>query len=473
MRKKKWMGLLTLTVLIFCFQSIADENKKDLKYVFYFIGDGLGASQRQITEYYKQQKIDKKDYKLIMNSLPVAGINTSFSTDSLVTDSAAAGTALATGHKTNNDMISVLPCGTKVKTLIQAANEKDWLTGIISTTRLTHATPASFAAHNVNRDNENEIAEDFIASNVDFFAGGGYRHFVKKDSSMNSKREDDRDLVNEFKKLGYKTFIGEDSAKAFKAFTPKAGSKVFAAFTNSHMPYELDRKNQKMEIPALSELVEKNLEVFEKSDKPFFMMVEGGRIDHACHINDAHAAIKDTLAFDRAIRVAYDFYKKHPKETLIVVAADHETGGFGLGFAKNYFIDLDPIFKTKISTEDVYNNDIIKNKEKFYEYIEEHFGLTDLTSSEKEMLENAIMLQNINTYDEIRFGEYKPTQVVIGRIIAARANIFWTTFAHTGTQLPLSAAGVGAEKFGGFIDNTDIAKTIAEVAGLELTTSTT
>ena len=473
MRKKRWMGVLTLSVLFFCFQSIAGENKKEIKYVFYFIGDGLGASQRQIAEYYKQQKIDNNDYKLIMNSFPIAGINTSFSTDSLVTDSAAAGTALATGHKTNNDMISMLPCGTKVKTLIQAANEKEWQTGIITTTRLTHATPASFASHNVNRDNENEIAEDFILSDVDFFAGGGYRHFVKKNGEFKSSRQDDRDLVDEFKKLGYNTFIGEDSSKLFKEFKPKDGSKVFAAFTSNHLPYELDRKNQKMEVPALLELVEKNIEVFEKSDKPFFMMVEGGRIDHACHINDAHAAIKDTLAFDRAIRVAHDFYKKYPNETLIVVAADHETGGFGLGFARNYFLNLDPLFKTKISTEDVYNNDIIKNKEKFYEYIEENFGLTDLTSSEKGMLENAIMLQNINTYDEIRFGEFQPTQVVIGRIIAARANMFWTTFAHTGTQLPLSAVGVGAEKFGGFIDNTDIAHIIAEVAGLELTKETT
>ena len=358
----------------------------------------------------------------------------------------------------------------KFKTLAEAAVEKGWATGIITTTRLTHATPACFVAHNINRDNEDAIAEDFLKANIDFYAGGGFNYFVPKKGNLPSKRTDNKDLVKEFQKLGYKTFIGESSTESFMKFKPEGPTKVFAAFTESHLPYEIDRVHDGETTPSLAYLTEKGIEVLKQYNKPFFMMVEGGRIDHACHINDIHTTIIDTLAFDEAIKAAHEFYKKHPNETLIIVTADHETGGLGLGFAKNYFMKLDPIMKTKFSIADKYSSEYINDKEKFSKYIAENFGLTNLTPGEEKILEVAIKDQNNKVIDTVKYGEDDPTQIAIGRIIAARANIFWTTFAHTGTQLPLSAIGKDSEKFTGFKDNTDVPKTIAASMGVKLDT---
>ncbi len=440
------------------------------KYVFYFIGDGLGASQRQVAEYYAQQVAGDKKLKLAMNQMAVAGINTTYSSDSLVTDSAAAGTALATGYKTNNGVISQLPNGENVKSLIEAAEEQGWATGIVSTTRLTHATPAVFASHNKSRNAENDIAADMSDSGVDFFAGGGFRHFVKKDGEFKSKRKDDRDLIKEMASSGYHTFVGEKSSTAFKNFAPEKDAKVFAALTYSHIPYELDRINDKdSTIPALSEMTAKGIEVLMSHNAPFFFMVEAGRIDHACHANDVAGSIYDTLALDDSIKVALDFYQRHPEETLIVLVGDHETGGLGLGFAKNYFLKMEAVQATKASIEDVMAKVYSGDVDAYLNTVAERFGLADMTDGEKARLVEAAKLQDAGAKDAAMYGSYSPTQVAVAHILSERANVEWTTFAHTATQIPMGAVGVDAMNFMGFKDNTEIAKTMADVLHFQLT----
>ncbi|MGL4945504.1 MAG: alkaline phosphatase [Fusobacteriaceae bacterium] len=435
------------------------------KYVFYFIGDGLGSSQRQVAEYYKQDVLGKEG-KLLMNTFPVAGINTTHAKDTLITDSAAAGTALATGYKTNNGLISQLPDGTKLKTLTNIAQEKNMKTGIVSTTRLTHATPAVFAAANESRANENEIAADFTKSGVDYFAGGGFRNFTKKGGELTSSRKDDRDLVAEFQSKGYSTFIGENSIETFKNKKFKGDEKVFAAFTASHLPYEIDRKEA---MPSLAELTGKGIEILGKNRDGFFMMVEGGRIDHASHAQDALGTVKDVLAMDDAVKVAYDFYQKNPKDTLIVIAGDHETGGLGLGFGNSYFMSLDQLKDTKVSVEDTLQKAYTGNRAEFFQYISKNLGLSDLTGAEKKKIENAMDVQDKNDKGEMEaYGGYKPVAIAAAHILSERAGVHWTSFAHTGTQIPLSAIGKGAENFTGFKDNTEIAKGVAQAMGGKL-----
>lgn len=130
-----------------------------------------------------------KDGKLLMNSLPFSAITTTYSADTLITDSAAAGTALATGHKTNNGVIAKTPKGENLKTLLEIAQDQGRATGLVTTTRITHATPAVFASHNMDRDDENGIAEDYVKSNVDYFAGGGYRHFAGKTADFQAREK--------------------------------------------------------------------------------------------------------------------------------------------------------------------------------------------------------------------------------------------------------------------------------------------
>ena len=438
------------------------------QYVFYFIGDGLGASQRQVAEFYAQQQTANPKLKLAMNQMPVAGINTTYSSDSLVTDSAAAGTALATGYKTNNGVISQLPNGENVKSLIEAAEEKGWATGIITTTRLTHATPAVFASHNISRDDENGIAADMSDSGVDFIAGGGFRHFVKKDGEFKSKRKDSRDIVAEMAHAGYKTFVGEKASASFASYKPAKNAQVFAALSYSHMPYELDRLNSDSKVPALSQMVEKGIDVLMSHNRPFFMMVEAGRIDHACHANDVAGSIYDTLALDDSIKVALEFYNKHPEDTLIVLVGDHETGGLGLGFGKNYFLKMDAVQSTKASIEDVMAKVYTGNVDAYLKTVAQRFGLADMTEKEKAILVDAAKQQDAGANDANTYGGYSPTQIAVAHILSERANVEWTTFAHTATQIPMGAVGTYALKFMGYKDNTEIARTMAEVLDFQL-----
>ncbi|WP_244156024.1 alkaline phosphatase [Photobacterium angustum] len=327
------------------------------KYVFFMIGDGMGTAQRQISEYYLQQQNGDEAQRLAINAMPVAGIITTHSANTLVTDSAAAGTALATGVKTDNGVIAMDPKGHKLRSTLDAAKDKGMATGIVTTTRLTHATPATFVAKNISRDNENEIANDYLASNVDFFAGGGYRHFINGEGS---KRKDGKNLVDGFKQKGYHTFIGVDSSADFLAFHPTNSQKVFASFASSHLPYEIDRKKD-LNTPSLAQMTSKAIETLKYDPDGFFMLVEGGRIDHAAHANDVSTVIQDTIAFDQAVKAAVDFYEHHKDETLIIVAGDHETGGMGLGLGENYFVQLDKLKGVDESIEDklqgVYNGD--------------------------------------------------------------------------------------------------------------------
>lgn len=437
------------------------KEEKTPKYVFYFIGDGMGTSQRQLAEYYAQHFLENDSYKLKMNTLKVAGINTTHSSNTLVTDSAAAGTALATGYKTDNGVIAMTPEGKSVKTLVEAAEEKGMKTALISTTRLTHATPASFASHNISRNNENEIAADFVDSGVDFYAGGGFRHFVAKDNAegLKSKRKDDKNLVAEFEAEGYKTFIGEDDSKEFMNYTPSKDDKIFAALTYSHMPYEVDRA-QTENVPSLAELTEKGIETLESSDTGFFMMVEAGRIDHAGHANDAMGNIGDTLAFDEAIKVAYDFYMEHPEETLIVVTADHETGGMGMGFAKNYWLNMGALDQTTMSVEDKLQKSYKGDREAFLKLLADEFGLFNLSEAEVERINEGMDMADAG---QKIAGYYNPAAIAATHVLSEKANLEWTTYAHTGTQIALSAEGVLAEKFGGYKDNTEVAKAMFEV----------
>jgi len=463
------------------------------KYVFYFIGDGMGPVQRQAAQYFHKIETGNPDARLLMNSFPISALVTTHSANTLITDSAAGGTALATGFKTTNDMVSKLPDGTDVKTIAEAARDAGYAVGIATTTRITHATPAAFSAHNVHRDNENEIAVDQLNSGFDYLAGGGYRNFVAKNNAegLKSKRKDDRDLVAEFKAKGYTTFIGEKNRDAFRAYKPKKGDKVLAPVSSSAMDMEIDRRNSsetENAMPSLAELTAKGIEVLAAQEKPFFMMVEGGRIDYAAHCNDAAGTIWDTLALDEAIAKAYEFYKKHPEETLIVVAADHETGGMAMGISldsKGYFLKLNELFKVKASAEDVLMYvypqmvkdypDVAQRQKAYLGYIADKFGLADLNARERKIIESAMAVEDKNQglpeEKQTTYGyAYTPTMIAVSHVVSERARISWTSYVHTASVITLSAEGKGAEQFAGFKDNTDLPRIMAKLMNAKLST---
>ncbi|WP_035240654.1 alkaline phosphatase [Desulfobacter vibrioformis] len=467
---------VSLVLLFMAAPAIAGQPK----YVFYFIGDGLGAAQRQFSEFFLQDQLKNPNSQLVMDTFEVAGINTTYCADTLITDSAAAATALASGVKTNKGVIGKDVNGNNVKTLVEEARDHGMKTGLITTTRLTHATPAAFASHNISRNNENEIADDFLNSGVDFFAGGGIRHFIPASmkienadalgKTIKSKRKDEKDLVKGFEGKGYSTFIGMKGAKAFKSTDFSKQDKVFAAFTYTHMPYEVERMNQYKNVPSIADMTRAGIDVLAQGDKGFFLMIEGGRIDHAAHANDPSGVIWDTIAFDDAIKTAYEFFQNHKDQTLIVVVGDHETGGMGLGMdSMGYKLNMAALNDVHVSVEDTLNDGAGQykgDKAAYLSYLSKNFGLSNLSDAEAASLNKAMV--SADAGETLGYYKLNPAALTAAHILSTRANINWTTTIHTATMIPMSATGAYAGRFGGYKDNTQIAKAMAQTLGFTL-----
>jgi alkaline phosphatase len=240
----------------------------DPKNVIFYIGDGMSSVQRRIAE-------EVHGKRLAMNTLPIIGLYTTDSLNSIVTDSAAAGTAMATGYKTDNSVISMDAWGEiAYETIAAAAKGLGKSVGIVTTTRLTHATPACFGSLIATRNRENEIAEQYLDRNFEVWMGGGWRHFVPK-SVEKSKRKDDRDLLKEFKEKGYTVIRSKSELININIDN---STKIFGVFSHSHMPYFLDLDDEYYEgkIPSLSEMTKAAISVLKSNPEGFFLMVEGG-----------------------------------------------------------------------------------------------------------------------------------------------------------------------------------------------------
>jgi len=419
--------VLIAVLLALSFVTVRAESSEP-KNVIFMIGDGMGVNHVTLTRAVAGE--------LNMDKLPYGGIMTTYSMDSLITDSAAAGTALATGYKTNNGIISQTPEGEKLKTSLEAAKEAGKSTGLVTTTRITHATPAVFATHIDDRDKENEIAEQLLTAGVDVLLGGGLRHFLP---AGEGKREDSLNLVSEFINAGY-TFV-DDREGLFTADS----SPLLGLFTMSHMSYELDREEEE---PSIAEMTEKAIELLSKNEEGFFLMVEGGRIDHAAHANDAASVVADTIAFDDAVGKALDFARANG-ETLVVVTADHSTGGLTLGSGAEQWYNYEPLKSISISFESFAP---LLNGQNTKELFESYFGIS-LREEEIEMIDEAVKTKDLYAIE-----------ASIAQVVSARTNIVFTTTQHDGGAVPIFSYGPRAESFSGFMDNTEVGAGIKGMA---------
>jgi len=301
------LNLLTAISIIQATPVCADEITIP-KNIILFIGDGMGISQ--ITA----GKI-AKGY-LNIERFKVIGLLTTHPQNTLITDSAAAATALATGYKTYNDAISVSKEGKPIKTIVEYAEENQITTGLVVTCSITHATPAAFIAHVDSREKQDIIAEQISQSGVDVLLGGGLGYFIPK-SEVNSKRNDEKNLIAELQKR--MTIVR--SAKEFE----KLGNidTVAGFFATDHLPAATNRKLQ------LSDLTQKAIEILSRNKNGFFLMVEGSQIDWAGHDNNQDYLINEMLDFDNAVGVGLKYAEKD-SQTLIIVTADHETAGFAV-----------------------------------------------------------------------------------------------------------------------------------------------
>ena len=286
-------------------------NTQKVKNVIFFIADGTGIAQLHSG----QLNVVGKDGRMHFQTMPVTGLVSTHSTSSLITDSAAGATAYSCGKKTDNGMIAQLPDGTNCKTVLEFAQEKGMSTALISTSGITHATPASYASHIVSRRMEADIAAQYVDSNVDVFLGGGEEFFIPSDQE-GSRREDTRNLKEEFAEKGY------DIATTASEMHAASGDKIVGLFASGGLTHADSE-------PTLAEMTAKALSIVEDNDNGFFMMIEGSQIDWGGHDNDAAYVVREVKSFDAAVKEALDFAEQDG-ETLVIITADHETGGMAL-----------------------------------------------------------------------------------------------------------------------------------------------
>lgn len=427
------------------------------KYVFVFIGDGMSTPQRLMAEDFSKRT---GRGELAMNHLARRTETATKSANKVVTDSAAAATAIACGEKTDNGMLGMRPDGTRIESVAAVAKKAGRKVGIVTTVTIVHATPAGFYAHNRSRGDSRAIAMDLVKSGFDYFAGGGIGGWTQPkggyfDTNGNFvKLEEGREAVpgidpySLWQTNGY-TFVKDDLA-AFKALKP--GRPVWCVFGESGMDYALDRDGSQ---PTLAEIVEKGIELLDGPDG-FFLMCEGGKVDYAGHANDAGGSVAEQLSLDDAVKVATRFAKVHPGETLIVTTGDHETGGLirgitGAGAA------FDPaLLKHQRCTASKFSS-ILKNaqeKNAAFSFddamalVRENFGLggpVPLTDADRDELKKA-------------FEQKKPAEFAgaAKRILSAHAGLAWKSGGHTALPTMTTAEGPGSEILEGMTDNTEI-----------------
>lgn len=463
------------------------------KYVFVFIGDGMSYPQIQSAAYYtgkdaagivdvvkkSENPSDSPEMKaLSFYQFPVAGSASTYDATSFAPDSASTATSIFTGYKTHSSSINVdITKKIKYRTIAeQLRDQKKYKIGVISTVNLNHATPAATYAHQASRKSNYPIGQELVSSNFEYFAGGALM-------DPQDKNKDKTSIYDLAKNAGYKVCFDQKSAAALKN-GDKALVIAETLADSDSMSYDNDRKEGEW---ALRDYVRKGIEVLDNKTG-FFMMVEGGKVDWACHANDARSSIADTLALSEAVEEAISFYNKHPKETLILVTADHETGGLTIGYAGT---DYNLFFRTLDSQKISYakfDSDYVsaykKNGTSFeavMKDVEKLFGLKMpgadgsnkngglvLTDYELSRIKTAYekTIKNDNNRSQMEYdiyGNYEPLTITITHILNAKSGLGWTSNSHTGLPVPVFALGAGQEEFKGFYDNTEIYKKLAKL----------
>ena len=455
--------------------AVCQLQAQQAKYVFYFIGDGMGLNQVNTTEMYFGELEGLIGIKpLLFPSFPVASHANSHSASSSVTDSAAAGTALATGVKTYNGAMGVDVDKNPIQSFAERAKKAGKRVGITTSVSIDHATPASHYAHEINRSMYYEIALWLPKSNFDFFGGSG---FQKPTKTYDGK--DAPSIFPIFEEAGYTMARGVNEYKAKRDGAKKMILMEKADAEQTSLRYAIDRQPGDL---TLKEITESAIDFLMKEDakKGFFLMVEGGKIDYAGHANDAATMAYELEDMDNAVKVAYEFYQKHPKETLIVVTADHETGGLSMGRSSGgYALNLKVLANQKQSIDVLsrYITDLRKQDKVTWEDVKALLGekmgfwkeLTMTWEEEKQLRDcfEETFTKNKAKFDENLYSRTEQLATIAKQVMAEKAHLLWSSGSHTAAYVPIFAVGAGSQEFAGRMDNTDIIKKIAKVSGVK------
>lgn len=459
---KKTIGIIMVFILFFGFGCAHQKNdagksgyfgsQSKPKNVIMMIGDGMGVGQMEVARLLEKGK----EGNLFIQSLPHVALIQTWAANNFVPDSASAGTALATGVKTDNKMVGITPDGQPVDSILDKFKQNGKKVGVISTNPVTDATPASFVASVKTRYEQPEIARQLLSNEVDVILGGGARYFGEI-------KQKGPDLIPQFKEKGYAYATTKDEMLSLTD-----SEKVLGLFHTSYMNYLQDREEVNSQEPSLFEMTKFAIDILSKNKEGFFLMSEGARIDHAAHAADVPGVWKELIDFDQAVEYAVNWAEKDGN-TLVIVLADHET----LGFAATEPMDLDALRAIKVSPE--YMASKLEKTEDG-----ENYSLESIEAVFKEYANIDIKYDDavrFNANSKTAKGDFVYPHIIgweIGSIIAEYYGVGVTsrtirarskTGGHTANMIPVFAYGPGAASFEGVLDNTQIPKMILELVG--------
>lgn len=457
-----------VAVLILIAISISAEGKGQAKYVFLFIADGMGINPVYGTELYNHYAYGAPTHNLSFTGFPVQTYVTTDSASHIVTDSCAAGTALATGYKTTNGYAGVTSDQTPVKNLCEMAKEKGMKVGIVTNVPINHATPCAFYGHDRSRSHYDILSTQLINSQIDFAAG--YKFLIRKKLEQTSKDWENR-ATEEGIKVCYNYLEAASVVNQRVILLDDYGSQ-------EGMSYDIDREEGKQTLRNYTEAAIKYLER-EGSKNGFFVMIEGGNIDHAAHDNDAATLFREINELSDCIQQAVDFMERHPKETLIVVTSDHDTGGMTMGRSR---LGTNPQYlRYQKVSEEALSNQLKKMRreakkpitwEEMKKVLEEQLGLWSKvpvseanTAYLKEYFDRNYSVGGESIENLYSRNERLAAEAVY--VLNNEAIISWGTRSHTACQVPLYVKGIGQENFYSCRDNIDIPASITKAMGMK------
>lgn len=430
------------------------------KNIIFMVADGMADQvPAMASEYLMLTEGRPSTWQTLMGQEhAVNGLQDTASLNSIVTDSSAASSTWGCGRRIWNGMVNMYPDGTKLKTLVQIMSENGVRCGLVTTTRITHATPAGFAVNNLQRDDEAGIAADYLSSGVEVLMGGGHNNFSAE------KRRDKRNLYADYNAAGFhicreKLTMEEWDGKG----------KFLGIFADSHLPYTVDRKNDPeldKKVPTLAQMTKKAINALKGSSNGFLLQVEGGKVDHGAHANDFAAMMFDQLEFEEAVQAAVEFALADG-ETLVVITADHATGGPSLNGAGNEYSDSTAGLLSLQNMKGSYEKlnakaSGAKSAADYQDVVLEVLGLK-LSTEEAEGLLAAKSGKSPFGLDMFKRG----MSDVMGTIFGNHSKVKWTSGNHTSEWVLVTAVGPQAEWFHGVHRNHTFFDKILATKGLK------
>jgi alkaline phosphatase len=427
------------------------------KYVFLFLADGGGIAHLEITRQYNRQVHNQG--MVISDKIMTegnVGLMTTHAANSLSTDSAAAATALASGCKAKIGALGVCADGSVPDTVMEHARRRGMRIGLVTNSTVYDASPAAFVCHVPNRRHFTSIIDRYLELEPDVMLGGGKEHFVPK-GQPGSQRNDETDAIAAFQKKGYQTVSNKLELER------ASGGKLLGLFSDKEMSFEIEReKNSEPSVYDMTRAAIRHLH--DNNPRGFFAFIENENIDTASHLSDIAAVIHDYRELDRAVGLAYDFYKKYPRETLILVTSDHETGGLGFTMALKDLSSTkseNQVAATGAELRKLQAIDISLQKasrilgpaptaDAVDKLMRDYFSGFTLAPEFKQAI--------IARQPPSRTLYIDPTAHALGLMIANNTQAYWQTSSHTNDPVAVAALGVGSERFKGYYDNADFGK---------------